>query len=51
MSHFILKRFNKHDTYNLIDMNILMEKTFKAMQCQKCKKNISRKKYNYRTPT
>ena len=38
MSHFMLKRFPKHDIYHFIYMLIDMENTFKAMQCQKCRK-------------
>ena len=33
----------KHDIYNLIYMTVNMEKTFKAMQCQKCRKYFMKK--------
>ena len=34
---------HKHDIYSLIYMNIHMEKTFHAMQCQKCRKYFKKK--------
>ena len=34
---------HKHDIYNLIFMTIHMEKTFQAMQCQKCRKYFKKK--------
>ena len=33
---------HKHDIYSFIYMIIHMEKTFKAMQCQKCRKYFSK---------
>ena len=35
--------FHKHDIYNFIYMNIHMENTFKAIQCQKCRKHFKKK--------
>ena len=39
----IKKNMTWHDIYNFIYMNIHMEKTFKAMQCQKCRKYVRKK--------
>ena len=35
--------FHKHDIYNFIYMNIHMEKTYRALQCQKCGKYFKKK--------
>ena len=37
------KCFHKHDIYNLLYMIIHIEKTFKAMQCQNCRKYFKKK--------
>ena len=40
---------HKHDIYNWIYMTFHMEKTFKAMQCQKCSKYFKKKWESWNT--